>query len=50
MLFADGSDVPVPPRTTNYHHEIELVAALDKGNEVAVEDAPITLGYAVGLI
>ena len=46
VLFADGSDVPVPPRTENYHHEIELVAALDKGGSgIAVgartaEDAP----------
>jgi len=51
VLFADGSDVPVPPRTTNYHHEIELVAALDKGGSgIAVGDAlDHVLGYAVGL-
>ncbi len=51
VLFANGSDVPVPPRTTNYHHEIELVAALDKGGSgIAVGDAlDHVLGYAVGL-
>ena len=51
MLFADGGEVPVPPRTENYHHEIELVAALDKGGSgIAVADAlDHVLGYAVGL-
>lgn len=51
VLFADGGEVPVPPRTENYHHEIELVAALDKGGSgIAVADAlDHVLGYAVGL-
>lgn len=51
VLFADGGEVPVPPRTENYHHEIELVAALDKGGSgIAVADAlDHVFGYAVGL-
>ncbi|MEL6584395.1 MAG: fumarylacetoacetate hydrolase family protein [Pseudomonadota bacterium] len=39
--IAQGGDVPYPPGTQNYHHEVELVVALG-------EDAEI-FGYAVGL-
>jgi fumarylpyruvate hydrolase len=50
-VIASGSDVPFPPRTTNLHHEIELVVALGQsGREVAVEAAAdLIYGYAVGV-
>src|SRR5258705_6853252 len=31
MIVEDGSTVPYPPLTNNYHHEVELVAAIGKG-------------------
>ena len=50
-IVASGSTVPYPPGTRNYHHEIELVVAIDKSAFcVAVEDAlEIVFGYACGL-
>jgi fumarylpyruvate hydrolase len=39
-VVASGSVVPFPTRTSDLHHEIELVAALGAGGEV--------FGYAVG--
>ncbi|MBT9488461.1 MAG: fumarylacetoacetate hydrolase family protein [Rubrivivax sp.] len=45
------ASVPYPPKTTNYHHEIELVVAIGRGGR----DIPIAQaldhvwGYAVGL-
>jgi fumarylpyruvate hydrolase len=39
-VVASGSVVPFPSRTSDLHHEIELVAALGAGGEV--------FGYAVG--
>ncbi len=46
-----GATVPYPPGTQNYHHEIELVVALNKGGfRVRAEDANgLILGYAAGL-
>lgn len=50
-VVATGVDVPYPPRTTNLHHEVELVVALGSGGR----DIPIdhalghVFGYAVGL-
>lgn len=43
--------LPYPPRTENYHYEIELVVAIGKGGrDIAVEDAAAHIfGYAVGL-
>ena len=43
--------LPYPPRTENYHYEIELVVAIGKGGrDIAVEDAASHIfGYAVGL-
>jgi fumarylpyruvate hydrolase len=43
--------VPYPPKTSNYHHEIELVVAIGEGGrDIAVEDAlRHVYGYAVGL-
>lgn len=43
--------VPYPPKTSNYHHEIELVIAIGEGGrDIAVADALRHVwGYAVGL-
>lgn len=43
--------LPYPPRTENYHYEIELVVAIGKaGRDIAVEDAASHIfGHAVGL-
>ena len=43
--------VPYPPKTGNYHHEIELVVAIAKGGrDIAVDSAlEHVYGYAVGL-
>jgi fumarylpyruvate hydrolase len=43
--------VPYPPKTANYHHEIELVIAIGRGGrDIAVADAlQHVYGYAVGL-
>ena len=45
------TSVPYPPKTKNYHHEIELVVAIDKGGrDIAIADAlNHVYGYAVGL-
>jgi fumarylpyruvate hydrolase len=44
-------ELPYPPRTENYHYEIELVVAIGKaGRDIAPEDAQDHIfGYAVGL-
>jgi fumarylpyruvate hydrolase len=44
-------DIPYPPLTENYHHEIELVVAIGKrGANIAVDEAnKHVFGYAVGL-
>jgi fumarylpyruvate hydrolase len=43
--------VPYPPKTTNYHHEIELVVAIGQGgHDIPVANAlKHVYGYAVGL-
>lgn len=45
------AEIAYPPRTANFHHEIELVVAIGKaGADIAVADAPDHIyGYAVGL-
>jgi fumarylpyruvate hydrolase len=50
MIVADGSTVPYPPLTNNYHHEVELVAAIGKGGaNIPVESAlGHVFGYAIG--
>ncbi|MEO1658948.1 MAG: fumarylacetoacetate hydrolase family protein [Pseudomonadota bacterium] len=47
----DGSVLPYPPHTDNYHHEIELVVAVGKaGRDIARSDAAAhVFGYATGL-
>jgi fumarylpyruvate hydrolase len=48
---ARQATVPYPPQTGNYHHEIELVVAIEKGGrDIPVNDAlDHVYGYAVGL-
>ncbi len=50
-VVESGSVVPYPSRTTNLHHEIELVVALGAGGcNVAVDAAPdLIYGYTVGI-
>ncbi len=50
-LVLDGADFPYPPRSSNVHHEIEMVVALGKGGaDIPVSQAlDHVYGYAVGL-
>ncbi len=50
-VVPDGSTVSYPPRTSNLHHEIELVVALHKGgrNITATQARELIFGYAVGI-
>lgn len=46
-----GAPVPYPPRTANFHHEVELVVAIGTaGREIAANRAlEYVYGYAVGI-
>lgn len=50
-VVLDGGDFPYPARSSNVHHEIELVVALAKGGkDISLESAlDHVYGYAVGL-
>jgi fumarylpyruvate hydrolase len=50
-VVASGSQIPYPPKTSDLHHEIELVVALGKGGcDIAADDAlDHVFGYAVGI-
>jgi fumarylpyruvate hydrolase len=50
-IVADRATVPYPSRTKDFHHEIELVVAIDRaGREIPVARAgEHILGYAVGI-
>ncbi len=50
-LVIDGADTPYPPGTSDFHHEIELVAALGGGGrDIAVAEAlSYVWGYAAGI-
>jgi fumarylpyruvate hydrolase len=50
-VVANGTPVPYPPRTSNLHHEIELVVAIGAGGRDIPLDAALAhvYGYAVGL-
>lgn len=50
-VVPSGSDIAYPPRTTNLHHEIELVVAIGRGGaDIAPGDAlDHVFGYAVGI-
>ena len=47
----DGAVIPYPPETSNFHHEIELVAAIAVGGADIPEDSALehVFGYAVGI-
>jgi fumarylpyruvate hydrolase len=49
-VVASGVAVPYPPRTHNFHHEIELVVAIGKGgaNIALAQALEHVYGYAVG--
>jgi 2-keto-4-pentenoate hydratase/2-oxohepta-3-ene-1,7-dioic acid hydratase in catechol pathway len=51
VLPGETGEHPYPPLTSNYHYEVELVAALNKGGRnIPVEKAlDCVYGYAVGL-
>lgn len=50
-VVASGGEVPFPSRTTNLHHEVELVVALAGGGRDLRADAASALvfGYTVGV-
>jgi fumarylpyruvate hydrolase len=50
-IVPSGSEIPYPPATKNYHHEIELVVAIGKeGFELSADTAlSVVYGYAAGL-
>ena len=50
-IVRPGEDVAYPPKTTNLHHEIELVVALKAGGKDVPVDRALGLvfGYAVGV-
>lgn len=43
--------IPYPPKTSNFHHEIELVVAIGKGGKNILEENALdhVYGYATGL-
>jgi fumarylpyruvate hydrolase len=49
-VVEDGAAVPVPSRTADFHHEIELVVALARGGRSISADRALEciFGYAVG--
>ncbi len=51
VLLPSGSDFPYPSRSSDVHHEIELVVALGKGGSDIDESAALdhVYGYAVGI-
>ena len=50
-VVVGGAAIPYPPRTEDFHHEIELVVAIGRdGSDIAVGDAlDHVYGYAAGL-
>ena len=50
-LRHNGDQIPYPLATENFHHEVELVVALDKGGtKIPIEQAQNHIyGYAVGV-
>jgi len=50
-VVANGTSVPYPSRTSNLHHEIELVVAIGTGGRDIPLDSALAhvFGYAVGL-
>jgi len=50
-LVLGGGDFPYPPKSSNVHHEIEMVVALGKGGKDIPADKALdcVFGYAVGI-
>ncbi len=50
-VVPDGSFIPYPPSTQDFHHEVELVVALHSGGTNIVKSDALrhVYGYAVGL-
>jgi fumarylpyruvate hydrolase len=50
-IVLDGTSIPYPPMTSNYHYELELVVAIKKGGrDISPEDALDHIyGYGIGL-
>jgi fumarylpyruvate hydrolase len=50
-IVAEGSQIPYPPKTQDFHYEIELVVAIGAGGrDIALESAlDHVFGYAVGI-
>lgn len=50
-IVQDGSSIPYPPMTSDYHYELELVVAIKKGGrDIPVSDALDHIyGYGIGL-
>lgn len=50
-IVTGGKDIPYPPQTSDFHHEIELVVAIGTGGaDIAPAEAEgHILGYAAGL-
>jgi fumarylpyruvate hydrolase len=49
-VAANGAAIPYPPRTSNLHHEIELVVAIGRGGRDVPRERGLehVFGYAVG--
>jgi fumarylpyruvate hydrolase len=49
-IVQNGSAVPYPPRTANFHHEVELVVAIGRGGANIAAQAALehVFGYALG--
>jgi fumarylpyruvate hydrolase len=49
-VVANGADIPYPPRTANFHYEIELVVAIGRGGAGIARAAALehVFGYAAG--
>ncbi|HEU6442760.1 MAG TPA: fumarylacetoacetate hydrolase family protein [Microvirga sp.] len=50
-IVPDGTEIPYPPMTRDYHYELELVVAIRKGGrDIPVSDALDHIyGYGIGL-
>ena len=49
-VVANGATIPYPPRTANFHHEIELVVAIGRGGRDIPEQRSLehVFGYGAG--
>lgn len=51
VILTDGEDFPYPPKSSDVHHEVELVVALKAGGADIAESEALDkiYGYAVGI-